>query len=83
MRCPMSRRGLAPSRDLGFSPRPFRDLIGRLAEVPRLRGEVTVTVRCRWDPDVCRPASGEFRVSRSRDTGGGTVGTGWDRTRAS
>lgn len=83
MRCPMSSRGLAPSRDLGSSPRPFKDLIGRLGGVPRLRGAVTVTGRCRRDPDIYRPADGEFRVSSSRDSGGETVGTGWDRTRAS
>lgn len=48
----------------------------------RLLGAVTVTARHSRDPDIYRPVNGEFRVSRS-DTGGGAVGTGWDRTRAS
>lgn len=47
--CPMSTRGPAPSRDLGSSPRPCRDLIGRLAGLSRLRGAVTVTARRRRD----------------------------------
>lgn len=46
----MSTRRSAPPRDLGSSPRPCRDLIGRLAGVPHLRGAVSVTARRRRDP---------------------------------
>ncbi|XP_052044802.1 phosphatidylinositol N-acetylglucosaminyltransferase subunit Y isoform X1 [Apodemus sylvaticus] len=53
----MSMGESAPSRDLGASPRPCMDLIGRLAGVPRLRGAVTVSAWRRRDPDFYKLAN--------------------------
>lgn len=74
-RCPVSTRGLAPSRD----PWPLQgfDWAAGRGAPPSWSSDRHGQVPS--GPDIYRPANGEFRVSRSRDTGGGTVGTGWDR----